>query len=141
MEGDNSSHLQTFLGLVFMSLVFIFIHLASQLPGIRIRGSCQRQEFQELRTSPKTSLVSRIYFGNSLDVERNGNECKHKECRNEKEKRVNPRRISFLSSVKNCNLINVCFLTLIFYFIKCILLITISKREFTNNPNVINAGR
>ena len=36
-------------------------------------------------------------------MERNGNECKHKECRNEKEKRVNPRRISFLSSVKNCN--------------------------------------
>jgi len=34
-------------------------------------------------------------------LERNGNECKHKECRNEKEKRVNPRRISFLSSVKN----------------------------------------
>ena len=50
----------------YRSLVFIFIHLASQLPGIRIRGSCQRQEFQELRTSPKTSLVSRIYFGNSL---------------------------------------------------------------------------
>ena len=24
-------------------------------------------------------------------LERNGNECKHKECRNEKEKRVNPR--------------------------------------------------